>query len=369
MSNSKPLFSAWLVFLAALVAAGVVSAAIVLTQGLGSYNQNDVVFWGLPMAGYLFFGLTAAGLTLLSSLPTVFGYKHLYPVAKKAALLAFSMLLSGMLCKGLDLGPFSTIGNLVWVVFSPNLASPIWWMAILYGFYLLFVLLKFRKMHMGQWHEGGGFQVTVSALLLSAFSFVALSLVFGTVAARPTWLGASMGLTFLVTAIASGLAALLLVSYFQGAGNDSVFGDLVKYLKYALAISLVVFLFRLAVAASTDANGFDGLLGMISSLPFNLELWLGLVVPLAMLTVMSIGHGSGGKALASFFVLVGMFAGRMEQILAANLVPIGVQAEGMPQMMSYLPSLTEWGVIALAFGLSLGIYSLGTRSLNLDATP
>ncbi len=369
MSNSKAFFSMWMVLLAALVAAGVLTAFVVLSQGLGSYHQSDIIFWGLPMTGYLFFGLTAAGLTFLSSLPTVFGLKHLYPVAKKSALLAFAMLLSGLLCKGLDLGPLSTVSNLIWVAFSPNLASPIWWMAVLYSFYLLLVLLKFRKMHMGQWHEGGGYQVAVSALLLAGFSFVALCLVFGTVAARPTWLGASMGLTFLVTALASGLAALIMVSYFQGGDNTSVLDDLAKFLMYALGGSLVLFLFRLAVAASADMKGFEGFLGMSGSLSFNLELWAGLVVPLGMLALKSIRQSSGCKVIASFLVLVGMFAGRMEQILSANVVPMGVQAEGMPSMVSYMPSLTEWGVIALAFGLSLGIYSLAVRSLNLDAMP
>ncbi|MGL1864122.1 MAG: polysulfide reductase NrfD [Pseudodesulfovibrio sp.] len=369
MSNSKSLFNMWLVLLAALVGVGVVNAILVLSQGLGSYNQSDVVFWGLPMAGYLFFGLTAAGLTFLSSLPSVFGLKHLYPIAKRSSLLAFAMLLTGLLCKGLDLGPLSTVTNLGWVFFSPNLSSPIWWMAVLYGFYLLLVLAKFWKMHKGQWHGGGAFQMAIGALFLSVFSFVALSLVFGTVVARPAWLGASMGLTFLVTALASGLAALLLVTYFQGDNGGSIFDDLAKYLKYALAVSLIIFIFRLIVAYSTDMSGFDGFLGMSGSLSFNLELWIGMVIPLIMLALESIRKIKGSKALASLFVLVGMFAGRLEQLLSANVIPMGVQAEGQAHMVSYMPSLTEWGVIALAIGLSLGIYSLAVRSLNLDAMP
>ncbi|MBS3754086.1 MAG: polysulfide reductase NrfD [Desulfobacterales bacterium] len=376
MAASKTFTRAWTLLLILGLALGLFAALTTIIAGLGVYNTRDVVFWGLPMAGYLFFGLTAAGLTLLSSLPTVFGAKHLYPVAKRAALLAFATLLAGLMCKGLDLGPISTLTNLIWIAFSPNLTSPIWWMAILYGFYFAFVVFKFLTMHQGKWHRAEGVFAAIGALLLSFFSYLSLSVVFGTVQARLGFFGFTLGLYFLVTALASGLAALLLSSVINDSlkagkneGEIRARGDLSLYLGIALGATLVVFLLRVIRAFAAETEQMAGFVHMMTSLSFNVELIAGILIPLAILAFAALRKNAAAQLAAAVLVLVGMFAGRFEQLLSGNVKPMGVQAEGAPQFIHYVPSIYEWGIILLVLSLVLTIYTLAERYLDLGAAP
>lgn len=376
MAASKTFTRAWTLLLILGLALGLFAALTTIFAGLGVYNTRNVVFWGLPMAGYLFFGLTAAGLTLLSSLPTVFGAKHLYPVAKRAALLAFATLLAGLMCKGLDLGPISTLTNLIWIAFSPNLTSPIWWMAILYGFYFAFVVFKFLTMHQGKWHRIEGVFAAIGALLLSFFSYLSLSVVFGTVQARLGFFGFTLGLYFLVTAFASGLAALLLSSvindWLKGSQNQQesrARSDLSLYLGIALGATLVVFLLRVIRAFAAQTEQMAGFMHMMGSLSFNVELIAGILVPLAILAFAALRKNAAAQFAAAVLVLVGMFAGRFEQLLSGNVKPMGVQAEGAPAFIHYVPSIYEWGIILLVLSIVLTIYTLAERYLDLGAAP
>lgn len=376
MATNKTFARAWALLLILGLALGVYVALTTIFTGLGVYNTRNVVFWGLPMAGYLFFGLTAAGLTLLSSLPTVFGAKHLYPVAKRAALLAFATLLAGLMCKGLDLGPLNTLTNLIWVAFSPNLTSPIWWMAILYGFYFAFVVFKFLTMHQGKWHGAEGVFAAIGALLLSFFSYLSLSVVFGTVQARLGFFGFTLGLYFLVTALASGLAALLLASAINswvkgGSDEDESLArwDLSTYLGIALGATLVVFVLRVIRAFAAETEQMAGFIHMMGTLSFNVELLAGILIPLAILVLPAIRKNATGQLVASVLVLMGMFAGRFEQLLSGNVQPMGVQAEGAPEFIHYVPSIYEWGLILLVLSVVLTIYTLAERYLDLGAGP
>lgn len=376
MAGNNTFARVWTLLLMMGLALGLFAALSTIFTGLGIYNTRNVVFWGLPMAGYLFFGLTAGGLTLLSSLPTIFGAKHLYPVAKRAALLAFATLLAGLTCKGLDLGPFSTLTHLIWIAFSPNLTSPIWWMAVLYGFYFAFVIFKFLAMHQGKWHRVEGVFAAIGALLLSFFSFLSLSVVFGTVQARLGFFGFTLGLYFLVTAIASGLAALLLSSVVNKwlSGRDDpeermARRDLSTYLGISLGMVLVVFLLRIIRALAADVEQMGGFRYMMGSLPFGVELLAGILIPLGILLIAAMRKNDRWQFIVSVLVLVGMFAGRIEQLLSGNVKPMGVQAEGAPEFIHYVPSIYEWGIIVLAFSMILTIYSLAERYLDLGAMP
>ncbi|MBA2881856.1 molybdopterin-containing oxidoreductase family membrane subunit [Desulfosalsimonas propionicica] len=376
MAASKTFTRAWTLLLILGLALGLFAALTSIFAGLGVYNTRNVVFWGLPMAGYLFFGLTAAGLTLLSSLPTVFGAKHLYPVAKRAALLAFATLLAGLMCKGLDLGPISTLTNLIWIAFSPNLTSPIWWMTILYAFYFAFVAFKFLTMHQGKWHRVEGVFAAIGALLLSFFSYLSLSVVFGTVQARLGFFGFTLGLYFLVTAFASGLAALLLSSvindWLKGSKNEQEIrarSDLSLYLGISLGATLVVFLLRIIRAFAAQTEQMAGFMHMMGSLSFNVELIAGILVPLGILAFAALRKNAAAQFAAAVLVLIGMFAGRFEQLLSGNVQPMGVQAEGAPEFIHYVPSIYEWGIILLVLSIVLTIYTLAERYLDLGAAP
>jgi Ni/Fe-hydrogenase subunit HybB-like protein len=366
----------WFGLLGVGVLVGLFTALTVVSKGLGVYNANDITFWVMPMAGYLFFALTAAGLTFLSSLPSVFGMKQYYPIAKRASLLAGATLLVGVMCKGLDLGPLFTLLNTINLALSPNFSSPIWWMAVLYGIYITVIIIKFYFIHKNKWHSMGGKTSALLALLLMFMSYTALSIVFGTADARPAFFGHFTAVYFAVTALTSGMAVLVLASHFHFALTGGmpkeqapVFDNVSKMFTGLLGAALFVFILRAVIGHTSLQEAFDGFRHIAGSGIYNIEMWLGLIIPFIMMIIPAIRKSQIGIILASSLVLVGMFFGRLVMLLSAQVKPVGNLAETRPEFVSYFPSMYEFGIIILALSLSLLIYSIGVKYLRLEATP
>ena len=106
---------------------------------LQAYNLTREVPWGILISTYVFFVVSSTGLCLVSSLGHVFGIKQFELIGKRAIILAILTLLTGFGTIAMELNhPFRMI---IWVMLSPNLASPIWWMGTLYGAYLFFMAI------------------------------------------------------------------------------------------------------------------------------------------------------------------------------------------------------------------------------------
>ena len=74
------------------------------------------------------------------------------------------------------------------------------------------------------------------------------------------------------------------------------------------------------------------------------------------------------KVVASTLVLLGLFVGRMEFFLIGQIKPLGSRAMGLPEFVSYAPSMWEWLVVASALAIVLLMFTFGERYLKLDAT-
>ena len=149
--NLKPsnrLFFPWLGLLGIAILIGLFAAFKLLTEGHHLFNANDVLIWSLPLGVYIYLALASSGLTLLASIPLVFGVKRYEPFAKRLVFLAIAALLGGFISIGLELG---NVLNMVYILFSPNLSSPIWWMGTIYSIELVVLVLKFQRIHAGDW--------------------------------------------------------------------------------------------------------------------------------------------------------------------------------------------------------------------------
>ena len=352
------------------IIAGLVTAFRVYTVGFESYAKTDVLVWTLPIASYIFLSLTSAGLAFVSSIPTVFGIERYQPIKKRTVLLEVSVLFGAFVCLILHLG--SPL-NVFYFFFSPNPASPLWWLAILYGIYAAVLLVSFWKLSNNQDVKSLSFGVFFIAIATST----TLAWLLGMTDARPALNGPFMALYFPLTALACGFAVLLMFTPAKATfGNPQpmdrtpLLDEMAKLLGIIIGVSLVLFLWRTIMGAvSSSAVEYDAFRHMIGSISYNIELWIGLVVPFVLLMIPSVRSTAGGKVAATALVLFGMLAGRLEFILTAEVVPMGSLRELRPEIVSYMPHL--WEVFVLLFGLStvLLVYTLGQRFLKLDAVP
>lgn len=378
MKQSSSAYNAWLGLIGLAILAGLFAAFRLFTEGHYLFNANDVLMWSLPLGVYIYLALTSTGLTLLAALPLVFGVKKLEPIAKRLVFLAITTLVGGFVSIGLELG---NVFHMAYILLSPNLSSPIWWMGFIYSVELVVLVAKFWRLHKGDWHSP-------LSKVLGHVSFVAaivaplmIGSVFGLTESRVTYFGPVMSIYCLLMALLSGTALCLfyhlLISRISGSrlteNYESIFDDISQIFTYTLAVVLVFTLVKMAIESATvvpeflNYRQYAQAFGGIGRL--NTEVILGLILPLILMVIPGTRASVSSRMTASALVLAGTLAMHMEILLAGQSRPIGPKAEQYPEYISYFPSMYEWLVMLLAVAVALLLYTMGERYLNLKATP
>ena len=361
----------WYGLLALGVLLGLITAYRVFTTGFILYAKTDILVWTMPIAAYVFFSLTSSGLAFVASIPVVFGIERYQHLEKRTVFLEISVLVATFTCLLLHLG---SPWKLYYYIFSPNLASPLWWLGMLYGLYLVVLLVSFRKIHTGQIGKG----LRIFTFITAIGTSTALGWLFGLPDARPVFSANFLAMYFPLTGFATALAAVVLISmayhhFMQiplSQGEENLYDDLSKLFGVVVFLTLVFFVWRTIVGgASASAVEFGGFRHMLSSGWYHLALWIGLVIPLSLIFLPAVRRTSWGKVTFSAMFLVGMFAGRLEMVLSGLVMPTGPKAEGQPAFVSYWPTIWEVFVVVSALAAMLLIYTMGERHLKLAEEP
>ncbi|UCC75954.1 MAG: polysulfide reductase NrfD [Anaerolineales bacterium] len=374
--RSSPVYYGWLGVLAVGIAWGLFAVSKTLIEGHGPLsNTTNLTAWGLGIALYVFLVLTTSGLTFVSSLYLVFGIETYRPIAKRAVFLAIVTLLVGLLMIALDLGQPFRAANLV---LYQNPSSAMWWMTVVYLVYFVLLVVKFWTLQTGREESTVGQVAGVGALLSAIAAPSTLGAVFGFVIARQGYFGDLMPVYFLLTALFSGFAAIMLSTLvtqaLSGEGITSRMRDLMeevgKHFSVVVGIVALFFVWRMLVGLypGDDARGFGAFDHLATTFWWQAEVWLALVVPLILLGVPALRRTSWALVLAPLSALVGLFLGRMELVLAGQYEPV-LEAKWITELASYAPTFWEWSAVIFAGCLVLVLYTLGERFIGLAAGP
>lgn len=376
--TSNGLFFTWLGILGIAILIGLFAAFKLLTEGHHLFNANDVLIWSLPLGVYIYLALISSGLTLLASIPLVFGQKKYEPFAKRLVFLAIAALLGGFISIGLELG---NVFHMAYIIFSPNLSSPIWWMGAIYGLELIVLILKFQRIHAGDWNSSTSKILGQISFFCALIAPLMIGSVFGLTESRVTYFGPVMSIYCLFMAILSGSAFCLfynlICAKITGNGisddDDSLFRELTRVFTGALVAVIILTLIKFFIEGSTVipeflnyhkyAQAFGSIAGM------NTEVILGLFLPFVLISIPGLRYKQGTRVLASALVIVGTLAMHMEILLAGQSHPVGPKAEQFPDVISYFPSIWEWIVFMLSIAVMLFLFSLGERFLKLESKP
>ena len=374
MKENK-LYYGWLSVLGVFIVVGLVAIVRIFVEGHGElFHTDDRVPWTLLIAAYVFFVLTSTGVTFVAALPQVFGMKQFEPLAKRSIFIAIAALIAGFISMGMELGaPF----KMIYYVITPNFSSPIWWMGLFYALLLCFLVAKFYKMHIGDWHSKFSKFLAIGAFVLEIAALSTLGLVFGLIEARPTFFGEYVQVYFLFSAFLSGIAAVILFSlvYFKlsfgkiPAEQENMFNNLAKIFTAVIAITFVFTVWRATVGLFANRAEFSNVQFVLNSIPYQLEIFVGLLLPLGLMLVVKIRNSFTGKMLASIFVILGLALGRMHLLIAGQIVPVMPKLTIDQEILFYFPTIWEWVVALFSFAVMFLIYTLGEKHLNLSDVP
>jgi molybdopterin-containing oxidoreductase family membrane subunit len=364
----------WIGALLVLLAIAAPAALIALPPGWEVLGTSPTFEWGLLIVGYVFFAITTSGLCLASSLGTVFGIERFKPLEKRHAILAILSLTAAFGIIALDL--HYPVRMVFGAVLIPSPSSPMWWMGVFYGGYLVFLLVEVWSMFFG--HPTIHQFACVASSCMAIVAPATLGAVFGVLGARPFWHGPFTPVLMVASAFLAGTAVLAIVFWavqrFRLAGATRARELAIPGIRILLAIGLVMvglLVARQLVAGlmSPDARlqiATKALLVGPLAVPYwTFRLVLGLIVPLA-LVLLPMVRRPRWIALAAGLALVGVFVDRLTFVMAGQVAPTSAAGVVTAPYSTYLPSPVEIAIVVGAGAFVALGYTLSERYLDLN---
>lgn len=281
--------------------------------------------WSWLIALYFYFTGLSAGSFVLSTLAYVFGVEKYKKIAMPTLVIAFLLLVIAPLCLIADL---EQPMRFWYLLFTFNPTSAISWGTILlilyplnclvYGYFMWNKDLKLTKI----------FGAVGIPLAISVHGYTGF--ILGLVESRVLWHTALMPTLFLVSAIVSGIALVIL---FLSAANvflpdeKKYSNELILDLGKMLSWVIILDLFLIGTDLLTMAGGSKAALaaftmltqGSFAPLFLGVEIFIGAVIPLALLF--------GRKTVASYtfaslLVMAGIFAMRYVVVIGGLMLPL-----------------------------------------------
>ncbi|WP_080799199.1 NrfD/PsrC family molybdoenzyme membrane anchor subunit [Arabiibacter massiliensis] len=359
--------------LGALTAAGIAAWIYQLANGLGVTGMSNGTSWGLYITMFMFFvGLSAGGLIVASS-ASVFHVADYKKVALPAVILSTVCICVAGMFVLIDLGGIQRVWR---IVTGPSPASPLFWDICVIMLYLVINIVYLRFMTSKK--PGAADKVAVVsrfALPVAILVHSVTAWIFGLEMAREGWYSAIMAPLFVVSAMDSGLALLILsLMGLDKAGWFKVEKGLLSKLAGLLAACIAIDAFFIGCEVLTmaypGAAGAETLAIMATGATapfFWFEIVAGLLVPFCILVFSKNRARMGLVAAASVLVVAGVFFKRVWLLLTSFVefnvagapgVSLGTTAAqqggtGMWAMLgTYAPT---WVEIVVA----VGVVSLG----------
>lgn len=349
--------------------------------------------WGLPIVLYPFLSGLVAGSFVIASLSHAFHLKRFEPLAKLAAIVSFAMLLTAALAPFFDaLQPSRAMCGLYTRDHFPY--SPLGVFIVVWTVYVALMLVElfyvFRTSNversgqddfrgrLAKFFTFGKTDTSEEAVkkdkrALTAISIAGIALafifhgyvgfLFGAIKARALWSNPLIPPIFIVSAIVSGIALMMLL-YILGftfyskknTVNPSILSDLSKYLLVAISVDVffnfIEWLYTVRAYAPADVyDGWKMIFGSGGPLRANyiFQILFGLLIPAALLASRRVRQSKGWGVLVSLLVLTGVYEMRYNAVIGPQLQPKIAQG-----LLVFHPSWTGYNGILTAAGL-LGI--------------
>lgn len=363
--NWKPVTLAVLIGLLLVVGVGLYGAVNTLVQGQVVFGSSDEVPWNLLIVAYVYLALMASGMCIFASAAHLLGAKRFLFLGKRAIFLAIAIIVPALVVLALDLGRLDRVYQFI---LSPNLQAPMWWMGAVYAFYVVLILAEFVAMHKN--NEKAMHYISYLTLAGAIAATSILGGIFAITVQRPLWYGGATSVFFVLSAVITGIAVLMIAAYvtakFSGKDRELLVLNNLSGLRKLLGAGLVIALgfnaWRLITMFYTGTVDFE----MIFAGQYALHYWggaiiSGLILPLLMLII---SRSPGVTMTASVFVLFGMFMDKYVTVIGGQLVQ-----PFTTEVATYATTPTEWFIFIGAMAGSVLLYILGTTFLKLDETP
>jgi molybdopterin-containing oxidoreductase family membrane subunit len=235
--------------LGVLTTLGVLAWVVVLTTGGNAMAQRDNFTWGMWFTDYMFYvGLAAGGLVVYASVD-LFGAKQFRPLARLAVLQAGLLTMIAVLG---DMTDLVRVWRIFWFAVTPNISAIFIYTGSAAGFYMVLCFVDLWILITGKGGEKLAFRMTLISLPVAIYLHTTTAWVLALNKSRELWNSAVMVPIFLTSAVASGVALLLISAYImQRFGVLKFKKSMFRSLSTLLATVIILDLFLLVVEIAT----------------------------------------------------------------------------------------------------------------------
>jgi len=362
----------WLILSFCVASIGLYGMVQVFIHGQEEvYGISREVPWGLLIIGYSFFVAVSVGTAIIGSLAHTFKIEAFHILSKKVALISLASLIGAFYLIFWELaGPFELQALRLVMYFTEfEITSPIWWMVT---FYMLELpLLALEVYFLLSKKSNSAFWASLVGFFLGIIAYGTLAFVFASNATRPLWHTSSFSIFFILSAIVSGIAVILIMIYLNGKSESK---NSIQALSKTLFILLFAMLFLDIWSVIINSYGVDTELsatmklfvgnGIMANNFYTYELGLGIIIPMILLAISKFKFAFV-SASAGLLAIIGIFFSRFDTIIGGQLLSRPSSNMNFVQHI-YSVSMSELTLFVSGLGVVGIIYFLGNRFFNFE---
>jgi Ni/Fe-hydrogenase subunit HybB-like protein len=333
------------------------------TQGHAAYNTtSNGLMWGLPIVTYDFLLMSSCGAALTGALAAVFGVKDFEPLARRATWIALALLIGGVLALFLELG--HPLRSLYAIPLNFQVKAPLFWKVLGVGIYAICLLVMAATWIAKPQAPKPGAVATVAAIAAAFVIFVG-ALAFATLSMRPFWHSGEVPVMILVEALLGGMAFTLLAAQLAGGDEARAAGNAARWVAVLAFATLLFVIGRAIVGLASNLDGLQVWDKVVGSAWFWIE--IALLVAALWLTASAANRASSGmQTLAMLAVIVALFIGKYEFVIAGQLVPL-FKGSWVHGLIEYAPSAAEWALLLASAFLAYAVYAFGAARFRFGS--
>jgi tetrathionate reductase subunit C len=292
------------------------------------YNVEHEMHIGVAIAVYFYLTGLSAGSFIISTFAYGFGMLKFKPLGKIGVVMATLLLVIAPMILLIDLAQPLRFWHLILYL---RITSPITWGTFLLTLYPMNCIVYGYFMFKGDMKKTKIFGLIGIPLALMVHGYTGFILALGK--ARVLWNTAIMPPIFLVSAMVSGLAMMMLVVIIKNyiierdkEHDPTLLYDLGKFLVASIVLDLILIGIDLSVLLTSHTEAYLAALmllkGEFSQLFLGVEVLLGGVIPLAILLLPFTKRWVPGLAIASILVMIGILAMRYIMVVGGLSIPL-----------------------------------------------
>jgi tetrathionate reductase subunit C len=292
------------------------------------YDIHNGETFGTLIAIYFYLTGLSAGSFIVSTLSYGFGFERFKPLGKIGVVIATLLLMAAPMFLLAHSGQKLRVWHLFLYL---NFTSPITWGSFLLILYPINCIIYGYFMFRGRKQLTRTFGLIGIPLALSVHGYTGFILAFGK--ARPLWNSSIMPFLFLVSAVVSGIAMMILVSYIRDrfftkehAVNTDILFALARMLGWCLVLDLVMTATETLVHGISHLGAQESvsllLTGSFAGLFLLLENLIGKAIPLAVMLWPRARQTVPVLLIAAALVMIGIYIMRYNVVVGGEYIPL-----------------------------------------------